>query len=224
MGYIADPTERDSQTRAAVAVYHNLISRWCSAFEALRLELGDEIASDTRTYCTFTVLDIRRILLTSVTDPSKWDNPTGPAVDVLDLAESILDKLNASKPFANSKQQRRLFTLELGTVSPLFMIARACRDPILRRRAIRLLRKVPVREGLWDSLTAADITERIMELEEDAVGHPVRVGADIPQWARIPVAHTVFNPSLRTVVIRFSRRGTGALAEQPVEFEEVLEM
>lgn len=222
-GYIDDPMERDSQSRAAVAIYHDLVSRWSSAYQALKLQLGDEIASNPRTYCTFTVLDIRRILMTSMTDLSQWQNRNGPLADILDLTESILNQLNASKPFANSKQQR-LFTLELGTISPLFMIARACRDPVLRRRAIHLLRKVPVREGLWDSLTAADITERIMKLEEKAAGGPVRAAGDVPEWARIPDPETVVGPGLRKMVMRYSRRGNGMVLEQPVEFEEVMEM
>lgn len=63
--------------------------------------------------------------------------------------------------------QTFLFDMEI--VSPLYLVALKCRDPIIRRRAIAVLRRHVRREGLWDSLKAAAIAERIVAIEEQGL-------------------------------------------------------
>jgi hypothetical protein len=58
------------------------------------------------------------------------------------------------------------FSADLGIVPPLFVVATKCRQPLLRRRAIRLLRSSARREGMWDSELAARIGQYIMSIEE----------------------------------------------------------
>ncbi|KAL9471474.1 hypothetical protein ACSS6W_009415 [Trichoderma asperelloides] len=58
------------------------------------------------------------------------------------------------------------FSADLGIVTPLFVVATKCRDPVVRRESIRLLRSSARREGMWDSELAANIGQWIMELEE----------------------------------------------------------
>jgi len=62
--------------------------------------------------------------------------------------------------------QPSTFLFDMETVSPLYLIAIKCRHPLIRRRAIAVLRRRVRREGLWDSGKAAAIAERIVELEE----------------------------------------------------------
>ncbi|KAL9621959.1 MAG: hypothetical protein Q9160_003621 [Pyrenula sp. 1 TL-2023] len=50
--------------------------------------------------------------------------------------------------------------------SPLFLTATKCRDPVLRRQALGLLRRVHKHEMQWNTCTAADVAERIMHIEE----------------------------------------------------------
>lgn len=102
------------------------------------------------------------------------------------------------------------------------MIARACRDPVCRRRAIRLLREFPIREGLWDSVVAARIAEHVMWLEEGAVGRAVQAATDIPPWARITEAATRVDLANRRVVIRSLRIGNNAAAGPSTSFETVV--
>ncbi|OTB07766.1 hypothetical protein M426DRAFT_52885 [Hypoxylon sp. CI-4A] len=59
------------------------------------------------------------------------------------------------------------FSADLGIVPPLFVVATKCRDPVIRRQAIQLLRTSSRREGMWDSELAARIGLWIMEIEED---------------------------------------------------------
>ncbi|KAI1484860.1 hypothetical protein F5X96DRAFT_400085 [Biscogniauxia mediterranea] len=62
------------------------------------------------------------------------------------------------------------FSADLGVVPPLFVVATKCRDPIVRRQAIQLLRTSSRREGMWDSELAARIGYWIMTIEEEDDG------------------------------------------------------
>ncbi|KAL1869708.1 hypothetical protein VTK73DRAFT_3012 [Phialemonium thermophilum] len=83
------------------------------------------------------------------------------------------------------------FSADLGIVPPLFVVATKCRDPLLRRQAIQLLRSSSRREGMWDSELAARIGAWVASVEEQntslaAMGHaasPAQTGA-INQAAR----------------------------------------
>ncbi|KAI6782956.1 uncharacterized protein J7T54_002116 [Emericellopsis cladophorae] len=61
---------------------------------------------------------------------------------------------------------RPSFSAEMGVVPPLFVVATKCREGILRRKAIELLRSSPRREGMWDSELAARVAQLVMDLEE----------------------------------------------------------
>lgn len=189
IGYIYDPTELADGERGNVITYHDLICRWSRSFDAWRHSREPKSPTNARERRTAVVLDIRRRFLTTLADFSTWDDHGDTFNEILDLIESISQEMRLIEPFAGSRDER-LFTLEFGTVSPLFMIARGCRDPLLRRRAIGLLRRFPIREGLWDSKMAADTAEHVMVLEEQAAGVNVTSAQDIPQWARIREATT----------------------------------
>ncbi|KAI9149197.1 mercuric reductase [Paramyrothecium foliicola] len=69
------------------------------------------------------------------------------------------------------------FAADMGIVPPLFLVATKCRDPVLRRQAIQLLRSSARREGMWDSSMIAKIAEWIMILEEPE-DHELVMGQD----------------------------------------------
>jgi hypothetical protein len=58
------------------------------------------------------------------------------------------------------------FSADLGIVPSLFVVATKCRDPVIRRRAIQLLKSSSRREGMWDSELAARIGIWIASIEE----------------------------------------------------------
>ena len=78
---------------------------------------------------------------------------------VVSLA-GCLQMTTASCPAEQSR-----FTFEIGVIPPLFMAASKCRDPVIRRRAVTLMRNAG-REGVWSGPIAARVAERIMEIEE----------------------------------------------------------
>ncbi|GKZ25968.1 hypothetical protein AbraIFM66951_002080 [Aspergillus brasiliensis] len=60
-----------------------------------------------------------------------------------------------------------LFTLELRVVTGLYYTVTRCRDPIIRREAIRLMHKCTKQEGLWDKHIIVKIVQLVMDLEEE---------------------------------------------------------
>ncbi|KAK2767752.1 hypothetical protein FQN54_003910 [Arachnomyces sp. PD_36] len=65
-----------------------------------------------------------------------------------------------------SQRDRHSFTVESGFIPPVYYTALKCRVPRLRRVAIRMLRSVPHREGLWDGPLLADVLEEVIRIEE----------------------------------------------------------
>ena len=80
------------------------------------------------------------------------------------LAETL--PLTSTSNHAAQNPEPSTFLFDMETVSPLYLIAIKCRHPLIRRRAIAVLRRRVLREGLWDSGKAAAIAERIVEIEE----------------------------------------------------------
>lgn len=59
------------------------------------------------------------------------------------------------------------FSADLGIVPPLYVVATKCRNPLIRRQAIQLLRSSSRREGMWDSELTSRIGMWIVEIEEE---------------------------------------------------------
>ncbi|PYH28221.1 Zn(II)2Cys6 transcription factor [Aspergillus neoniger CBS 115656] len=70
------------------------------------------------------------------------------------------------------------FTLEAGIIPPLYYTATKCRDPLVRREAIRLLHTCPQKEGMWHMKLLAKVAELVVAVEEAA-------------WSTIPVEHRI---------------------------------
>lgn len=85
------------------------------------------------------------------------------------------------------------FTLEMVIIPAVYIVGTKCRDPLLRREIISILRRNPRREGMWDSMTASRILEKVMQIEEGEDGADFAAGlkgmADIPLERRISEIH-----------------------------------
>lgn len=68
------------------------------------------------------------------------------------------------------------FSADLGIVPPLYVVATKCRNPIIRRQAIQLLRSSSRREGMWDSELTARIGIWIMDIEEEGADQFITPG------------------------------------------------
>ncbi|KAI4848600.1 hypothetical protein E4T44_03840 [Aureobasidium sp. EXF-8845] len=61
------------------------------------------------------------------------------------------------------------FSLNMGYIPLLYLVAIKCREPITRREAISILEETNGREGLWDARLHARVARRWMEVEESSV-------------------------------------------------------
>ena len=206
--------------------YMDIAAQWSSAFDALVESLGDNLKERERR--ALNVLKIWQRTMTTgldkiltygddVDDQTLWDDYEASFEKIIALSESVVSSPNPSDTF----QAKNVFTLDRGIVGPLYDTARICRNPVLRRKAINILRMNPRREGLWDGVLAARVAERQMELEESAVAE-VNVAADVPGWARINSVVPTFQFGDRDVVIEFSRQPAYPGAE-PVKLWETIE-
>lgn len=58
------------------------------------------------------------------------------------------------------------FTPEIGFIPVLYIIGAKCRNPIVRREVLRILRRRLIREAAWDSFSTARVVERVIEIEK----------------------------------------------------------
>ncbi|KAI1852587.1 hypothetical protein JX266_002128 [Neoarthrinium moseri] len=79
------------------------------------------------------------------------------------------------------------FTPEIGIIPVLYIIGVKCRHPMVRREVLSILRRQPIREAVWDSISAARLVERVIEIEEGGSSKMelAKNMAQIPVWQRI---------------------------------------
>lgn len=111
-----------------------------------------------------------------------WDLYMPHLVYILETVASILEVPPDKHPVSGQTP----FSCELGVICPLFFVATDCRDPILRRRALELLAGSRRREGRWESIGAALVAQRYIEIEEEGLD-VVTQSSDIPESKRIAV-------------------------------------
>ncbi|CAK7212242.1 hypothetical protein SBRCBS47491_001393 [Sporothrix bragantina] len=58
-----------------------------------------------------------------------------------------------------------LFNADLGWTPPLYFTALHCRVDRIRRQAVRFIKSIPSREGLWDSQLASAVAKEVIQLE-----------------------------------------------------------
>ena len=227
-----------------LGVFSDVLPRWSSAFDGFLESVGaDTSARDQR---AIAILKIRRIKMSISIDIAHraraivhdaktlrdqytasyfedqmlWDEYNDDYEKVIELAQEVARRTPNAPIFIG--QQSYLFTLDFGIVAPLYDLARVCRDPIIRRKAIELLRSNPCRDGLWDGQLAARAAKLQMELEESAVPE-VKTAADIPTWARISCVVPSFRPGDRYAVVQFTRQHAAAAAGHPRSFQHCFE-
>ncbi|PPJ58207.1 hypothetical protein CBER1_02619 [Cercospora berteroae] len=125
---------------------------------------------------------------------------------ILDLAEKYIDALPHVEETVHgkreSKESTRSFAMGQGILLPLYLVALKCRDQLVRRRALQLLRRVRVQEGMLDSDTLAICAAYAVALEERSAKERgylkddhVLTYEDVPESARFidvtlaPLAH-----------------------------------
>jgi hypothetical protein len=117
-------------------------------------------------------------LVHAMEDETAWDERHHYFEKLVTLSQEVIESSAGVKG-------QPTFTLETEVILPLYYVAAKCRDGILRRKAITLLRREQRQEGIGNSLLAARVAERTMEIEEaNVMGDSVKA-EQISRWDRI---------------------------------------
>lgn len=102
------------------------------------------------------------VWLSACTSPlqTSFDMHMADFAAIVDHAQAVLQSLDTSTATG------RLLTVEGDTVPALLFVAEKCRHPLLRRKALQLLRRTPPRDGLWHSVAAPSLVEQLIATEE----------------------------------------------------------
>ena len=191
-----------------------VLEKWASAFQALVAKEGANF--DFKAVQGAAVLKISQLTSmlhtkdrgeAKLRNQSNWDNNRAECEKIVDLAGTVLElqKNNNHGTAGSGAMRSPVFSLDMSTVAPLFAIAHRCRDPCIRRRVIALLYDAPRQEGLFHSVLAARICEKIMTIEE-AGCEVLKKAEDVPEWKRISDVDVKFDLQRREGFMRFSRR------------------
>jgi hypothetical protein len=134
---------------------------------------------------------------------SAYDDYLNVYKEIVNLSEALL---NTSPSGSTVRAPKFCFDTEV--VIHLWSVGHKCRDPTLRRKVISLLLDYPRREGLWDSVFAANLIECVMEFEEKYMEAEC-----VPEWARIRCAMFTMDSKRHSVELEFQQRISAASLE-----------
>lgn len=178
---------RETDTSDAITTFVEERRAYSHHFAAWDKRLADYLSRCTEVHWreALPLLQLRRqfadVLLKF--DPTKgelaWDDFHDSWGRMLDLASKLLYtcenaiRCQFGRPggFAQedgiaSAPVRPHFSLMAGIIELLYTIALRCREPNIRRRALRILKGRPRREGIWESTFAARVVEAVLLKEE----------------------------------------------------------
>ncbi|KAF2965513.1 hypothetical protein GQX73_g8059 [Xylaria multiplex] len=146
------------------------LETWSSLFENM-LQQGSSYETYSETYPIISLLRLQHTIawtLLSSYGPGRemeYDNFLSQFQQCVALAGDV-----AAAHEQYSGSLKPTFTPEVGIVPVLYVIGAKCRHPVVRREVLSLLRRQPIREAVWDSISAARVVERIIEIEEGGFG------------------------------------------------------
>lgn len=146
---------------------------------------------------------------------TRWDSFQHCFEEVLCAAEEIASEL--------AKKGECSFSTELGYLAPTFFVATRCRDPLVRRRAIKVLGANLRQEGIWGSTAAEAVAQRWMEVEEeDSTG--ITRADDVPEHNRIQQIDVTISVGKAMGTARFTlaQHGELVIREEVVSFRHPL--
>lgn len=194
MGYLKDHNsiERHEEQKVKCRIQ---MQRWKERFDILEADL--DRSSPVPTHCVqIWWAAIMAIIESSPHGPeTRWDKAQHRFKSVVEIGEMIVQNLI-------SEGSKSSFSLDIGYVDAVFLVASRCRDPYIRRRALAVLRACRRREGQWDSAAAAAVAESFMDVEEEGLGI-VTKASDIPESKRVQCIDPELHAEQECADVRF---------------------
>ncbi|PYH67875.1 Zn(II)2Cys6 transcription factor [Aspergillus vadensis CBS 113365] len=94
-----------------------------------------------------------------------FDEYNSAFAELVRCAGQLIDIDNVTER-KSTKCAPDIFTFEIRIVTGLYYTAVRCRDPIIRREAIRQMSRCTKQEGLWDQRIIVKIAQLVVDLEE----------------------------------------------------------
>ena len=151
-------------------------ARWMEAFGPLyeKHRTPEQRSGDRRSFLAVSLMRLHFLImvLTRVhmfdTSEVGFDRSFSSFKEMVDLCEDLLSDRNKFRG-ALGGAESKTFVFELQTLMALDNVAKKCRDPSIRRRAIGLLIGTPMREGVRDSVLCGKSNEWVMKIEEEGM-------------------------------------------------------
>ncbi|RAK75445.1 Zn(II)2Cys6 transcription factor domain-containing protein [Aspergillus fijiensis CBS 313.89] len=190
------------------------LETWSRRFEALLLHPGSSSsssapASQTNPLVTLLRLQhtIARVLLEGYGPGQEMDYDK--FLPQFRQCIALAGEVAAAHHRYAGSSARATFTPEIGLIPVLFIVGVKCRHPVVRRQALELLRRQPMREAAWDSILTARVVERVIEIEESGGGGVAgqeqmapRCMEQILLWQRIEALSYTYIPRGRASAAR----------------------
>ena len=198
--------------------YHlNQLVSWDHAFEAYihgrpRDTQLFKQAQILRIHQSFSLLSVLNTDEDGIPSEMGFDNHLPLFRHVLSLAQQVVQNDGAELGRASTPS----FSFSMNIVAPLYGIAHHCRDPIVRREAVKLLKDTRRQEGIWDGEKAGLLAEVLIEIEERGLD-PVRDASDVPESVRINDINIEFNEDGKVSKVGYKQ---GNVLDQDLWFQE----
>ena len=205
--YMSRQCSTDHEEISAIAASLQL---WTRDFESFRQSQSHEQAKPY-VLRELAVLELQmlhldiNLAIAQSPDPKSvlaWDMHLDKCGKIVDLAATAL-AINAPDASDRASHQPQ-FSFGIGVIPTLFYVAVMCRDPLIRRKAIRLMAGVGVQDGVWNSVLTAKVAERYVEIEEADIYNVSSCG-DVPEEARITACVVFIDDDDTRATVQYAR-------------------
>ena len=169
-----------------VPAVRNMVNKWLDSFDKGRIECGLKSAQAVK---LARLLRIQHRVASIIVDTFPYqteaifDHFIEDFRSIVEMISPLVLQEVASTGLVQSPHEAH-FNLHSGYIAPLFFTATRCRDPVVRRSALRLIRMVNRFEGGWNSCIAARIADHVISREEHSL-IDVEDASDVPETSRV---------------------------------------
>ncbi|CAK7562618.1 MAG: hypothetical protein SEPTF4163_000466 [Sporothrix epigloea] len=143
-----------------------MLGWWTVAFDRLVKERGPYLSKRG-----VALLELHKRYLAAHLKVPKTGNMvlSGENVEEFSALVSLAERTLQSDTDGHNGNRPTHFHMDLGVVPVMFSTVLRCWDPVVRRRALTVLRNHRLQEGIWDSSLTLRAAERIVMLEDSGV-------------------------------------------------------
>ncbi|KAK4079016.1 hypothetical protein Trihar35433_121 [Trichoderma harzianum] len=175
------------------------LEKWSNLFENM-LQQGNSHETDAEVYPLIPLLRLQYTITWTLLSSygsgreMEYDNFLPQLQQCVSLAD---DLVAAHQRYSGSLNLT--FTPEIGVLPVLYIIGVKCRHPPVRRKVLSILRRQPIREAIWDSISVARIIERVIEIEESGSEKKemIRSMEQIAVWQRVEALSWIQESAVR---------------------------